>query len=78
MRGQYLNRDLKKDFNRSVTLLKSKYFLIILFKTVNFLFPLMQILAMCSSNFNSLSIVIPSTEYPSSFSRTNSKLELQT
>ena len=49
----------KKDFNRSLTLLKSKYFLIILVKTVNFLFALMQILVMCSSNFNSLSFVIP-------------------
>ena len=43
---------------RSPTLLKSKYFLI-LFRTVSFLFALMQILVKCLSNFNVLLIVIP-------------------
>ena len=49
--------DSNKALNRSLTLLKSKYFLIFV-KTVSFLFALRQILVKCSSNFNSLSIVI--------------------
>ena len=52
-----MNWDSKKDFNRSLTLLRSKYFLILV-KTVSFLFALMQILVRCSSYFSSLSIVI--------------------
>ena len=57
VRGQYLNWDSEKVLSRSPTLLKSKYFLILV-KTVNFLFALMQILVKCSSDFNSFSIVI--------------------
>ena len=40
VRGQYLNWDSKKDLDRSVTLLKSKCYFILV-KTVSFLFALM-------------------------------------
>ena len=53
MRGQYLNWDSKKDLNRSLTLLKSKYFLILVIPV--------KILVKRLSDFNSLSTVIPNS-----------------
>ena len=50
----YLNYDSKKDLTRSLTLLKSKYFLILV-KTVSFLFALMQILIKWSIFLHSFS-----------------------
>ena len=58
VREQYLNWASKNPLKRILIFLKSKYFLILI-NANNFLFGFRQALLRCSSNFNSLSVVIP-------------------
>ena len=58
---------LKKSLKKNSYFFKTKYFLILV-NTNNFLFALRQALLRCSSNFNSLSMVVPKS-LPVVFSR---------